>query len=92
MTSPDFWSQVRAQRDAQQPAAPVDTLLWRLVRKDQRAEAYVRVVHGVRVELRFLHNGELRRSQLCRDNDELQAISIATCAELEAKGWKDPNS
>ena len=90
MPDPDFWSLVRAQRDSEQPTAPVDTLLWRLVRKTQRAEAYARVVHGVGVDLRFLHNGDLRRSHLCRDNDELQAVSIATRAELEAKGWKDP--
>ena len=89
MTSPDFWSQVSAQRGEQQPTAPVDMLLWRLIRRDQRAEAYVRVVRSVGVELRFLLNGELRRSQLCRDNDERQAISIRHARRT--RGWKDPN-
>jgi hypothetical protein len=90
MPDPDFWSKVRAQRDAQQPPSPRDRILWVLVRKDQRAEAVVRLVDGVGHELRFLHNGELKRSQVYRDDQEWQGASLAMKAELEAKGWIDP--
>lgn len=91
MTSPEFWSQVRAQRDAQQPDAPHDRPLWVLVKPGRRVEAVVRTVAGVGDELRILVSGDLRWSQLFRDDDALQAASIARRAELEAAGWQDPS-
>lgn len=90
MPSPDFWSQVRAQRDAQQPEAPRDRILWVLVRPEQRAEAVIRLIENVGHELRLLHNGQLRQSQVYRDDAELQARAMTVRAELEAAGWKDP--
>ena len=89
MPDPEFWARVRAQREAQQPTAPHDRVLWTLVKGAQRAEAVVRVVEGLGQELRLLHNGDLRRSQIYRD-DGWEGAAIAVKAELEAKGWHDP--
>lgn len=90
MPDPEFWSNVRRQRDAQQPPAPRDRILWVLRRKDQRAEAVLRLVEGIGHELRFLHNGELKRSQVYRDDLELQAAATLMKSNLLARGWVEP--
>ena len=41
----------------------------------QRAEAVVRVIHGMGIDLRYLWNGDLRDSQLYRDDEQLQAAA-----------------
>ena len=76
---------------AQQPG-PEDRILWCLLKGEQRAEAVVRVIDGTGIDLRYLHNGELRASQLYRDDAQLQASAAAKRNDLLARGWVDPAS
>jgi hypothetical protein len=70
-------------------SAPVTELqLWRLAKGRHVAEAYVRGVSGIGVELRLLWNGELRASQVYRVSMELEAAAEEKRRELEAKGWE----
>jgi hypothetical protein len=92
MTDPEFWAKVRQQRAEQQPPAPRDRVLWCLLKGQQRAEAVVRLIDGFGTDLRYLHNGELRESRVCRDDAQLQASAAAKRNDLLAKGWADPGS
>ena len=73
-------------------AAPHDRFLWCLVKGEQRAEAFARLIEGLGHDLRFLHNGELRTSQLYKEPAQLETAAAAKRTELLAKGWADPNS
>jgi hypothetical protein len=66
----------------------VDSVLWTLRKGDHTAEARVRPIEGVGVELRFLWNGDLRWSQLFKSWPELEATEKAKRTELEERGWQ----
>ena len=67
MPDPDFWAAVRQQRDAQQPPSARDRQVWLLLKGEHRAECVVRQIPGLGLDLRYLHNGDLRKSQVYRD-------------------------
>jgi len=62
--------------------------LWRLVKDDHVAEARVRPIDGIGIELRYEWNGELRVSQMFRSWQELEAVATDKRRELEARGWQ----
>ena len=64
--------------------------LWRLVKDGHVAEARVRPIEGVGVELRYEWNGELRVSQMFKTWEELEAAATEKRKELEARGWHSP--
>jgi len=51
------------------------------------AEARVRPIEGIGVELRYQWNGELRVSQIFRSWEKLEVAATEKRQELEAKGW-----
>ena len=61
--------------------------LWRLVKGGDVAEARVRPIESVSVELRYEWNGELRVSQIFREWKALEAAATEKRQELEARGW-----
>jgi hypothetical protein len=63
--------------------------LWRLVKEGHTAEARVRPVEHVGVELRYEWDGDLRVSQMFRTWDAHEAAANEKRLE-EAKGWR-PN-
>jgi hypothetical protein len=64
--------------------------LWRLTKGGHTAEARVRAIDGIGLELRYEWNGELRASQVFKAWDELEAAAEEKRRELEAKGWGLP--
>jgi hypothetical protein len=62
--------------------------LWQLVKDGHVAEARVRPIDGIGVELRFEWNGELAISQVFRLWDDLETAATAKRQELEARGWQ----
>lgn len=67
----------------------VTSLLWSLTKSGHRAEARVRTVDGVGVELRYEWNGELRESRVFRTREELAAAAGEKQKALREKGWLD---
>ena len=63
--------------------------LWRLVKDGHVAEARVRPIEGVGVELRYEWNGELRVSQVFKAWDALEAAATEKRRELKERGWSD---
>jgi hypothetical protein len=61
--------------------------LWRLVKGGHVAEALVRPIDGIGVELRYEWNGDLRVSQMFKSWEELEAAASEKRRELEARGW-----
>ena len=61
--------------------------LWRLIKEGHVAEARVRPIEGVGVELRFEWNGDLGVSQVFRAWAELETAATGERRELEARGW-----
>ena len=51
------------------------------------AEARVRPIEGVGVEIRYEWDGELRASQVFKSWEELEASATEKRRELEARGW-----
>jgi hypothetical protein len=51
------------------------------------AEAKVRPIEGIGVELRYEWNGELRVSQMFRSWEELESAAEDKRRELEVRGW-----
>jgi hypothetical protein len=62
--------------------------LWRLVKEGHVAEARVRPIDGIGVELRYEWNGELRVSQMFKSWEELEAAAAEKRRDLEARGWQ----
>ena len=61
--------------------------LSRLLKEGPVAEARVRPIDGVGLELRYQWNGDLRVSQVFRAWNELEAAATETRRELGARGW-----
>jgi hypothetical protein len=79
---------VRRQRDrGQQTAGPAQLALWRMTKGRHIAEAVVRRVPGIGLELRYALDGELRTSRVHRDTAALVADAQRKRSEMEAKGW-----
>ena len=62
--------------------------LWRLVKGGHVAEARVRPIDGIGLELRFEWDGDLRVSQVFRSWNDLEAVAAEKRRELEAPGWQ----
>jgi hypothetical protein len=62
--------------------------LWRLVKDGHTAEAKVRPIEGIGVELRNGWNGDLRVSQVFKAWEALEAAANEKRQELEARGWR----
>jgi hypothetical protein len=62
-------------------------LLWRLIKDGQVAEARVRPIEGIGVELRFEWNGDLRVSQMFKSLEALEAAATEKRQKLEPRGW-----
>ena len=76
-----------SKRSAEPPVASAQPL-WRLVKSGHVAEARVRPIEGVGVELRYQWDDELRVSQMFKSWDELEAAAAEKRQELEARGWR----
>jgi hypothetical protein len=88
VTDSDWWAQVRRQRDERQKAAgPPQLALWRLAKGRHVAEAVIRRVPGIGLELRYALDGELRTSRVHRDTATLAADAEGKRSEMEARGW-----
>ena len=88
MTDAEWWAQVRRQRDlGQQTAGPPQLALWRMTKGRHIAEAVVRRVPGIGLELRYALDGELRTSRVHRDTATLVADAEGKPSEMEATGW-----
>src|SRR6187399_1283354 len=62
--------------------------LWRLVKDGHVAEARVRPIEGIGVELRYHWDDELRVSQVFTAWEALEAAAAEKRRELESRGWK----
>jgi hypothetical protein len=89
VTDPDFGAKVRQQRDAQHPPSPRDRVLWCLMKGQQRAEAVVRLIDGLGTDLRYLWNGDLRASQVYRNDVTLHSEAAKMREGLIGRGWVD---
>lgn len=70
------------------PPEPITTtLLWSLTKSGHRAEARVRTIAGVGVELRYEWNGELRESRVFKRREELELAAGEKRRELLERGW-----
>jgi hypothetical protein len=88
VTDAEWWAQVRRLRDqGQQTAGPAQLALWRMKKSHHVAEAIIRRVPGIGLELRYALDGELRSSQVHRDTATLAADAHVRRREMEAKGW-----
>jgi hypothetical protein len=63
-------------------------LLWTLQKDKHTAEARVRRVEGVGLELRFTINGELHYSQRFKVWAELEQAAREKRRDFEERGWK----
>jgi hypothetical protein len=61
--------------------------LWTLRRKGRTAQAIVREIVGVGVELRYEWDGELMFSRVFRDGSDLLREASDKRFELEGRGW-----
>ena len=59
--------------------------LWTLRKGDHTAEARVRAIDGIGLELRYEWNGDLRSSQVFKAWDALEQAAGQKRAELEAR-------
>ena len=59
--------------------------LWRLTKDGHTAEARVRAIDGIGLELRYEWNGDLRSSQVFKAWDALEQAAGQKRAELEAR-------
>ena len=87
MTDAEWWAQVRRQRDlGQQTAGPAQLALWRMTKSRHVAEAVIRRVPGIGLELRYALDGELRRA-----SGPERSGSLVQCSEerREAVGGGD---
>ena len=88
MTDAEWWAQVRRQRDCgQRTAGPAQLALWRMTRGQHVAEAVIRRVPGIGLELRYALDGELRASRVHRDAAMLAADAEGKRSEMASKGW-----
>lgn len=88
VTDAEWWAQVRQQRDqGQQTAGPAQLALWRMRKGRHIAEAVIRRVPGVGLELRYALDGELRTSRVHRETATLAADAEGKRSEMEARGW-----
>lgn len=65
-----------------------EKVLWSLSKGSQPAEATLRRIEGVGLELRFIWNGELAHSQIYKNVQDLLRVSSSKREELEGRGWK----
>jgi hypothetical protein len=65
-----------------------EKVLWSLSKGNQSAQAILRRIEGVGLELRFMWNGELAHSQVYKDVQDLLSASTSKREELEGRGWK----
>ena len=70
------------------PAMLAEKALWSLSKSTQSAEAVLRRIEGVGLELRFIWNGELAHSQVYKDVQDLLKASNSKREELEGRGWQ----
>jgi len=63
--------------------------LWTLRKGEHTAEARVRAIDGIGLELRYEWNRDLRASQVFKTWAELEQAADEKRRELEAKGWGD---
>lgn len=63
--------------------------LWQLQRRTDTLRCTVST-HSLGWELRASIDGHVRRSQVCRDTDNVFNLSKDWEAEAKAKGWSDP--
>jgi hypothetical protein len=68
-----------------------ERVLWALAKGDQTAQAVMRRVPEVGLELCFLWNGDLAHSQIYRDGGELLRVAEAKREELQGRGWQEPS-
>jgi hypothetical protein len=88
VTDAEWWAQVRRLRDqGQQTAGPAQLALWRMTKGRHVAEAVIRRVPGIGLELRYALDGELRSSQVHRDTAALAADAEGKRVEMVARGW-----
>jgi len=88
VTDAEWWAQVRRQRDlGQQTAGPAQLALWRMTKSRHVAEAVIRRVPGIGLELRYALDGELRTSRVHRDTSALAAAAEAKRIDMATKGW-----
>ena len=66
------------------PAPP----LWVLKKGIHEASAHVRSIDGVGLELRFMIDGELRHSELCRDWRLLEQAAAEKKTDFPSRGWQ----
>ena len=76
-----------AEQGSAEPPVTAAQPLWRLVQDSHTAEARVRPIEGIGVELRYDWNGELRVSQMFKSWEALEAAANEKRRELEARGW-----
>jgi hypothetical protein len=62
--------------------------LWTLQKNDNVAEARVRAIHGVGLELRFSVNDTLYFSQIFRPWEPLEQAAREKKTDFEERGWK----
>ena len=83
-----WWSPNHSQsRLAKEPPVTAAQPLWRLVKGGHVAEARVRPIEGIGLELRYEWNADLRSSQMFKTWEELEAAAQNKRRELEARGW-----
>jgi hypothetical protein len=89
---PGWWSpnHVPSKLSVEPPVTSAQPL-WRLVKGSHTAEARVRPIEGIGLELRYEWNDELRVSQMFRSWDELKAAPADKRRELDARGWHARN-
>ena len=61
--------------------------LWTLRKEGHVAEARVRAIHSIGLELRYEWNGDLRSSEVFKSWEALEQAATEKRRELEAKGW-----
>jgi len=86
---PGWWSPKHApSRLSVEPPVTSAQPLWRLVKDGHVAEAKMRPIDGVGVELRYEWNGDLRVSQVFKSWDALESVATEKRQGLEARGWR----
>jgi hypothetical protein len=72
---------------AKEPPVTSAQPLWRLTKDGHSAEARVRPIEGIGLELRYEWNGDLRASQVFKSWDALEQAANEKRHELQANGW-----
>jgi hypothetical protein len=88
MTDAEWWSHSHQAPTARNEPIAIGQPLSQLAKDGHTAAAFVRPIHGIGVELRYLWDGDLRVSQVFRGWDELEAAAAEKRRELEARGWQ----